>query len=75
MNNEWISVKDDLPEHLETVLVHIGNKFGCFKIATGCCIRQFKIEWQVHFDDNESAGHYISEYITHWMPLPEPPKP
>jgi hypothetical protein len=70
---EWISVKDSLPESEDnSVLAHFENG----SIET--------VHIQDYFDDI-TAGidpdgkqlyikRYISVEITHWMPLPEPPK-
>lgn len=64
MENEWISINDNLPEAGQKVLL-----------------------WLVRTD--ESEGHMMSwswekqdssrikingEYITHWFPIPQPPK-
>ena len=61
---EWISVEDRLPEN-ETQ-----------------CIGYFNHKWQVDFRVNEvwftnNRWYWdldLIENITHWMPLPEPPK-
>lgn len=55
--NEWISVKDRLPEPWVEVLVYRGA------------------DWPVvscEVDTNRNWLHFFN--ITHWMPLPEPPK-
>lgn len=57
---EWISVKERLPEEDIVVILtdHIDVGTGWFNGK----------EWRTPFAD-------IDEYrITHWMPLPEPPK-
>lgn len=57
---EWISVKDRLPEAWHTVLL-----WGSDSIQTGYINDKGKIighRW----------GHAIP--MTHWMPLPQPPK-
>lgn len=67
--NHWISVKDRLPGLWERVLVfvhatnHQDVHFGWIKdTRTG--------EWEVL---DEKGNH--TAFLTHWMPLPEPPKP
>ncbi len=66
---EWISVKDRLPENRDDVLVcrtwwnetrnpHIG------------WYNDVAQEWQIL----DSDGYYPCGKVTYWMPLPEPPK-
>ena len=59
---EWISVKDRLPEKFHNVLAvrKIGDWFG---IDIECIVATDKWSGDV-FTDNE---------VTHWMPLPQPP--
>ena len=66
--NEWISVKDRLPEYKKNVFLHIPK-------YTGRPVREG------HLSSTDGAGHkwvgadgYIYSDTTHWMPLPEPPK-
>ena len=79
---EWISVKDGLPEEDKAYLVTT-NDFGN---RQGVNIRWFAKDGET-VDEYELAGQkcvwyfYDSEYgyvstnsVTHWMPLPEPPK-
>ncbi len=60
--SEWISVKDRVPEEGERVLVY-----------NPTCSEKHRVDIEYRFDRNfwESDGVY--SYITHWMPLPEPP--
>jgi hypothetical protein len=61
---EWISVKDRLPEKKGTFLVCTKNDFYCTKNIA-----------KVRFYDGEWHGTGgIWSNVTHWMPLPEPPK-
>ena len=54
---EWISVKDRLPNIDEQCLLCIENRITKYRwVAIG------------YFHTN------YDEYVTHWMPLPEPPK-
>ena len=60
MEMEWISVKDRLPERMQLVIVC--RKGG--KVEQG--YRDVGDWWKVYGTR--------TKYITHWMPLPEPPK-
>ena len=62
--NEWISVKDKLPENKRRVMVYTTQgayRIGVFSFVGG--------EGAVWFRCDRSC---IT--CTHWMPLPEPPK-
>ena len=54
----WISVEDKLPENFDDVLIHYADG----RIDIGC---RYPDGWMTE----RSWGP-----ITHWMPLPEPPK-
>ena len=62
---QWISVDDRLPEEDGYYL---------------CCIKSSLFPDRVYIDILECAkssfeeGHIYTDTITHWMPLPEPPK-
>jgi len=64
--SEWISVEDRLPKRAswsgDRVLVYTEEGY----IHTGLYEGQAHDEWMDEFND--------SGLITHWMPLPEPPK-
>lgn len=60
--NEWINVKDRLPEHCIDVLVYNG-----MAIFMDFYDRDFK-EWYHQMSRND----YIPP-VTHWMPLPKKP--
>lgn len=60
---EWISVKDRLPEENVVVLICVDN--GQYKEVKVSGLTGFG--W-VLFDKNKNKE------VTHWMPLPEPPK-
>lgn len=59
----WISVDEALPEEGERVLTY--NP----KCGEGCCV---DIDYRFDKDFWESQG--VFSEITHWMPLPKPPK-
>lgn len=57
----WISVKDGLPE-----------KPGRFLIYSDLGNDSSRI-WVTQFLD-KAQGFLFAYHVTHWMPLPEPPK-
>lgn len=63
----WVSVKERLPEPEENVI--IWAKTGCMKYA------QYHEDGSINpwyvYEDNARAWTNV---ISHWMPLPEPPK-
>jgi hypothetical protein len=60
---QWISVKDRLPEeHKYGISKDVLTISGC-KMQTKCYDHEIK-QW--------SGSNYIR--VTHWMPLPEPPQ-
>ena len=63
---EWVSVKDRLPE-----------KSGCYlaiTIAGSILVLNYSNKYKMFncFDDLEPNGNQLE--VTHWMPIPEPPK-
>ena len=58
--NEWISVKDRLPERNDRILAYTPLKPGYTELYN--VTRGFMAQLGKRSD------------ITHWMPLPEPPK-
>jgi len=68
---DWIDVNDELPEIGEEV-----NVFTVKGIVTSLC-RYIRHEGSLNFYwDNRYGGGcvHVQNSITHWMPLPEPPK-
>lgn len=67
----WISVKDGLPENRDYVLVcctmKVTNKIDYINAVTMAFVCE---EGFVDVELDET----ITEGVTHWMPLPEPPK-
>lgn len=59
---EWISVKDRLPDNNDEVLMFI-----CGVHVLGYV--DINGEWYNDVDEKEFSGS-----VTHWMPLPDPPK-
>ena len=67
---EWISVKDRLPEECGVFLV-CGNRGGIYT-AEFRKFSDFGGEYP-HWHKLNSKNHHCEP--THWMPLPQPPKP
>lgn len=69
MNNEWISVKTKLPEHLEKVLVVYDGSDNILmaNYKNGLAGEDF----YVYYADGRKRTHTP---VTHWQPLPEPPQ-
>ena len=72
---EWISVKDRLPDNKEHdwVLAQVVEDNGFMHIPKVMEYRQQRNDWF------EETYGWLSEHngaftVTHWMPLPEPPK-
>ena len=63
----WISVKDRLPDKNGQYLCWFGKNI----IAKGAAIATYLEMWK-SFGSLESLETYPN--VTHWMPLPEPPK-
>lgn len=68
-DNQWVSVKDRLPEEGVYVLVYDGN----VNLDNGCF---FEIAAHRIFNNGSKfiSGAYSLQGITHWMPLPKPPE-
>lgn len=62
-NPNWISVEDELPEEGDMVLVALKNRIMTIT-TTSYCVDG---EWYDY-------GNKIHGGVTHWMPLPNPPK-
>ena len=59
---EWISVKDRLPENDQWALCFMKDKsFGTFRV-----FQWNYIDWQW----NDGDEWFDEKYVTHWMPLP-----
>lgn len=61
---EWISIKDRLPYNFQEVIVYSedgGVEAGVY-YSEGC------------FDYYDDSNRLILVNLTHWMPLPQPPK-
>lgn len=57
---EWISIKDRMPEDYQRILYWNNSK----ELPFGYCEIGYFVSSQTK----------VPKHITHWMPLPEPPK-
>ena len=73
-STRWISVMDGLPEEDNNYLVNVKLPYG--RDPWYVCISTYR---HVHPDKFgcfgiEKVGFTYGGVVTHWMPLPEPPK-
>lgn len=63
-DGEWMSVEDRLPEKGGLYLVY--TTLNLFEVDT----------FQLYEEEDMPVGCWweLQDYVTHWMPLPEPPK-
>ena len=62
---KWISVKERLPEANVFAIVYVTNPAGWWDIELDCVDKHGN--WTINADSDWHT-------VTHWMPLPEPPK-
>ena len=74
----WIACKDRMPKEYEAVIVVIANNSNrmasCIAFSWWAKVEHAgknQVRW--FFDTTDESCS--AEEITHWMPLPEPPKP
>ena len=84
--NEWIPVTERLPEDGSLVGKLIADSGGCIRIASQCAVITLSGGKTVYTDlidlvnflaedtDTPTTEWEDCTHITHWMPLPEPPK-
>jgi hypothetical protein len=66
---KWISVKDELPENDFDENI-VSYKHNDYRIVT---VASYDSETNT-FKEVTSSFSYQIDNVTHWMPLPEPPK-
>lgn len=82
--SEWISVKERLPQKHTNVLCNVINSNNCnIQIIL---TREYKTHdgiecWLANFifkpadkESDDMMPEIPDSWVTHWMPLPEPPK-
>ncbi|HJY22932.1 MAG TPA: DUF551 domain-containing protein [Hanamia sp.] len=63
--NKWISVKDKLPHTHDYVLAYLSILYGECKVCFYHC---------GNFYANNVDDEILTQYVTHWMSLPQPPE-
>lgn len=79
---KWIPVTERLPEDRQRILCFRKGKYGFCALtaayskclASYCDIDFHGVKHGGFFDYDSEVGYYELHDITHWMPLPEPPK-
>ena len=69
-DNEWISIKDRLPEPETWVMVYIKYPSPVLEMERG--IQKMSSIKKMFYDGKSFYCDFGN--ITHWQPLPEPPK-
>jgi hypothetical protein len=73
--SEWVSVEDRLPEETQDYLVVLNNEdidIRLFNSNNDPYQTDFLMRNKFLFCDSKGDWH-ITDRVTHWMPLPEPP--
>jgi len=73
---EWISVKERLPDiyYPELILVAVKGPNYVSVMLAGYFTDDSDNEWKAHFEIQDSDYMCLPAEVTHWMPLPPPPK-
>lgn len=61
--DNWISLEDQLPKHGQKVDLWVVNKDNAYRF----------VNWS--WERQDTLLHINGYKATHWMPVPEPPKP
>lgn len=68
--SKWISIEERLPDLHDRVLILDGGEIAFGELIS---VRKKKAYWEgENYDYGGCPGKAYS--VTHWMPLPEPPK-
>jgi hypothetical protein len=70
---KWIIIKDRLPEH-EQIVDIFHKSGGRFPDCMFVDPSKYDDPDDLHFYDTYRDRIYGLDFVTHWMPRPEPPK-
>ena len=71
--DRWISIEDSLPEPYSNVILYTEYKATAYGFFRGEYY-DGKPLFLMTMSDNDENSWYAEVRITHWQPLPEPPK-
>ncbi len=78
---KWIPVSERLPEKDGKYLVFKQHHYGAWQDVVGFAkdgesVNKYDLENEkdVWYNYDSEYGYYSIDSVTHWMPLPEPPK-
>lgn len=72
--SDWISVKDKLPEEDGYYMVYSKGYWGNNRLIGDLAISNFNKNYKTPWGIERGRSRGWAGIITHWMPLPEPPK-
>ena len=71
--SDWISVKDRLPEGANGNV--ISETVIAYTVEDDAVVGwNHNNIWYLILPENDYVTEHENDYVTHWMPLPEPPK-
>jgi len=70
---DWISIKDQVPEDGAIVITYFGELNNPIEIARYKNLKGTEDEVFGHNCFINKSG-WLTDDVTHWMPLPDPPK-
>lgn len=71
--SKWISVKDKLPKEVVKVLIYTEYNATAYGFFTGAYYNNRPL-FAITMNRNSKHSWYEEIRVSHWMPLPEPPK-
>jgi hypothetical protein len=74
--DNWISVKDRLPKHQESVLITDGKTVTAAEYFVWAPSMSDLAPWRAHLIDGYEWDWELDQRaVTHWMPMPPAPTP